>query len=87
MKLKKGTVVLSLAGRDKGKLLAVVGEEEGRILLSDGRERPLNRPKRKNPLHLRPMEFSLPEEAFRGNRALKKALKECLPRSEVEKDV
>lgn len=52
MEFLKGSVVVSKAGRDQGYFMAVVGEESGRVLVADGKERPLSRPKRKNPKHL-----------------------------------
>jgi len=69
-----GTVVKSLAGRDKGYLLCVVGGEGGCILVCDGKERPLGRPKKKNPGHLEPLEIPPLTWELRGNRALRKAL-------------
>ena len=84
MNIRKGTVVISGAGRDKGKCLAVIGVSDGRWLVADGGERPLKRPKHKNPAHLKVTETVLPPEAFRGNRALKKALSQCAGESEVE---
>ena len=52
MDLQIGTVVISRAGRDKGKPLAVVGMEDKFVLVADGKERPIARPKKKNPMHL-----------------------------------
>jgi ribosomal protein L14E/L6E/L27E len=46
-------IVLSLAGHDRGRIYLVIGEEEGRLLLVDGRGRKLDAPKRKSPKHLR----------------------------------
>ena len=47
-------VVVSLAGHDRGKLLLVVGvEEDGRLLLCDGKSRRLQKPKCKSPKHVR----------------------------------
>ena len=46
MDLKTGTVVISKAGRDKGRALAVVGQADGYVLVADGKERPLSRPKK-----------------------------------------
>lgn len=69
-----GAVVLSLAGRDSGKLLATVGSENGFILVCDGKERPVERPKRKNSRHLRCLNITLSEDDLRTNRALRKAL-------------
>ena len=64
MEFQVGDVVCSKAGRDEGTFLVVVGIEGGYPLLCDGKQRPLERPKRKNPLH--PMET---------NRALRRALR------------
>ena len=73
--MEQGTVVMSTAGRDKGYLLCVVGEEDGYVLLCDGKERPLERPKRKNPRHIELL-AQLPPITWelRGNQALRKAL-------------
>lgn len=39
--------------------MAVVGEENGKVLVADGKERPLSRPKRKNPKHLQKTDFKI----------------------------
>ena len=52
MDFVRGMVVISRAGRDKGSLLAVVGTDGKFVLVADGKERPLARPKKKNPKHL-----------------------------------
>ena len=73
--LEKGTLVLSLAGRDKGRLLAANGSDDrNRVLVCDGKERKIERPKSKNIRHLKVLEAKLEEDAFRSNRALRKAL-------------
>ncbi|MCL2447251.1 MAG: KOW domain-containing RNA-binding protein [Oscillospiraceae bacterium] len=70
-----GTIVESIAGRDKDYLLCVVGYEGGMVLVADGRERPLQRPKKKNPNHLAPLLQLEPLTwELRGNNALRKAL-------------
>ncbi|MDR2752693.1 MAG: KOW domain-containing RNA-binding protein [Oscillospiraceae bacterium] len=72
---EQGTVVRSVAGRDKGYLLCVVGEESGCILVCDGKERPLQRPKHKNPRHVeRLAQVPALTWELRGNQALRKAL-------------
>ena len=71
---KRGTVVVSLAGRDKGKFLAVMREENGLVILCDGKERPIDRPKSKNFRHVEATDASLTEAELSTNRALKKAL-------------
>lgn len=72
--LKKGAVVRSLAGRDKNRLLAVMQVRDKTVLLCDGRERPLNRPKSKNIRHVEPTGAALTESELAGNKVLKKAL-------------
>ena len=51
MELKVGQLVYSRAGRDRGKFLAVVDITEKGVFIADGKERPLERPKCKNPKH------------------------------------
>ncbi len=69
-------VVLSLAGRDKDQLLAVVREDEHGVWLVDGKRRPLEHPKCKKPRHLRPLELEIGQEAMTTNRALRRVLRE-----------
>lgn len=76
--MEKGTVVKSLAGRDKGKLLAVMQIGNGTVLVCDGKERPLDRPKSKNIRHIECTEFYVSENDMRSNKALKIALKRLL---------
>ena len=48
-------VVVSTAGRDRGSLFYVIGMEEEYLLLSDGRGRTLEKPKRKKRKHTKPV--------------------------------
>ncbi|HEY8499236.1 MAG TPA: KOW domain-containing RNA-binding protein [Clostridia bacterium] len=49
-----GRVVYSKAGRDKGKILVVVGIiDENFVLVADGSLRPIERPKKKRMKHLK----------------------------------
>lgn len=61
MEFKTGYVVISKAGRDKGRFMAVVGvdEEKDFVIVADGKERPLERPKRKNPKHLQKTNYKI----------------------------
>ena len=77
MDLKKGTVVISKAGRDKGHALAVVGTDGGYILVADGKERPLERPKKKNPMHLAATNRTVDVESV-SDKALRRALSEAV---------
>ncbi len=75
--MKPYDVVKSVAGRDKDGLLVVVGECDGYVLVADGKERPLERPKRKNRRHLISAGRSLNEEEIISNKSLRRALKRC----------
>ena len=74
MELRKGSVVRSRAGRDKDKLMAVIGTDAKALLLCDGKERRLEKPKRKNPLHIAPTGTVLDDSAMATNRSLRRAL-------------
>lgn len=73
--LERGRVVISLAGRDKGRLLAVMQEDKDRVLICDGKERPVDRPKSKNIRHVEITNASLSEADLSTNRALRNALR------------
>ena len=45
-------VVLSTTGRDKGKIFYVIGTEGDLLLLANGKDRTLDRPKRKKQKHV-----------------------------------
>ena len=70
-----GRIVRSKAGRDKGLFLAVAGASGKHVLLSDGKRRPLGRPKQKNPCHIALTNSFLPPEEMATDRALRRALK------------
>ena len=72
-----GRVVISSAGRDKSKVMVIVKETENYLLVCDGKERPVERPKRKNPKHLKLTRLYLEAHQLETNRALRKALKAC----------
>ena len=72
-----GRVVISKAGRDKNKVAVIVKETENYLLVCDGKERPVERPKRKNPKHLKITNTCLEAHQLETNRALRKAIKDC----------
>ena len=51
MDIARSDIVISTAGRDKGKLFFVLGTEEDFLLLADGKTRKLESPKRKKRKH------------------------------------
>ena len=78
MEFQKGQVVLAKAGREKGRLLVVTDANETRVFVCDGKERPLEKPKAKNPRHLQKTTMTLEPETMATNRKLKKALGELM---------
>lgn len=75
MEAVPGSVVISKAGRDKGYALYVVSIDDHFIYVADGRERPLEKAKKKNPKHVTPTSKSLSQAEVTGNKALKRALR------------
>ena len=76
MEFRIGEIVVSEAGRDKGRSLVITGFENSSVLVCDGKERPLERAKKKNPRHLRKTSILIDESSMATNRKLQKALKE-----------
>ena len=79
--LKISDVVISTAGRDKGELFYVIAEEDQFLLLANGKDRPLDRPKRKKRKHvqkvLRP-ETRVAQKLMRGDKVLNGELRRDL---------
>ena len=74
-----GRLVVSLAGRDKGSVLVIIGVcDDGTVLLSDGRRRRLERPKRKKLRHLELLEARVQTKPPFTNRLLWKAVNATL---------
>ena len=69
-----GQIVCSKRGRDKGYFLVVVEETENYVLVCDGKERPLDRPKKKNVKHLSFTSTVLQAQCFRTDKQLRKSL-------------
>ncbi len=69
-----GKIVCSKSGRDKGYFMVVVDVKDDFVLVCDGKERSLERPKRKNPKHLSFTNTVLTKDSYKTNKSLKKAL-------------
>lgn len=52
MDIEKADIVVSLAGRDRGKLFFVIEADETFVTIADGKGRKLERPKRKKRKHV-----------------------------------
>ncbi|MBQ7689231.1 MAG: KOW domain-containing protein [Clostridia bacterium] len=71
---ERGDAVISAAGRDRNEFLAVAAADATGVFVCNGKDRPLDNPKRKNPKHLTPVGVRLEEEAFHSDKRLRKAL-------------
>ena len=72
--LTRGMAVRCLRGRDSGRLLAVLATNPEEIWVADGRRRPIERLKRKNPRHVAFTGVVLDESSMATNRELRRAL-------------
>ena len=75
MELKRGQVVFSLSGKDKGTALVITEVKGTSIYVCDGKRRPLERPKMKNPKHVQKTGILFSEDTMKTNAQLKKAIK------------
>ena len=76
MLLKKGQVVRSLAGHDKGDFQTVLEVRGELLVLCDGKRRSLEKPKQKKVKHVAPTKTILDENKLVTNRAIRNALKQ-----------
>ena len=83
-----GYFARSIAGHDKGQLYIVVGYEDNKVCLSDGRLKRVEQPKKKNKKHIqiisRDCGFELDEMIKRGDKAINEAVKRAIKLYERE---
>lgn len=72
---KRGLIVRSLAGHDKGSFQVVLEIQNEYAVVCDGKRRSLEKLKRKKCKHLAPTETILDEEALNTNRSIRRALR------------
>lgn len=70
----RGTIICSKAGRDSGSFMIVLGESNGKLLVADGKERPVDRPKLKSIKHVSLTTHTVTEEQMLTNRSIRHAL-------------
>ena len=79
--IKISDVVVSTAGRDKDGLFYVIGEEPLYLLLANGKDRSLDKPKRKKRKHVQKVlrsETRVAEKLRRGDKVLNSELRRDL---------
>jgi len=76
-----GDVVLSTAGRDQGKLFYVIGTDPAYLLLANGKDRTLDRPKRKKRRHIQKVlrsDTNVAQRLLSGDKVLNSELRRDL---------
>ena len=79
--IKISDVVVSTAGRDQGELFYVIGEEPLYLLLANGKDRSLDKPKRKKRKHVQKVlrsETRVAEKLRQGDKVLNSELRRDL---------
>ena len=74
-------VVVALAGRDKGKLFYVIGDDPQFLLLANGKDRTLEKPKRKKRRHVKKVlrsETRVAAKLLSGDKVLNSELRKDL---------
>ena len=74
-------VVVSTAGRDRGKLFYVIGTDPVYLILANGKDRTLEKPKRKKPRHIQKVlrsETRVAEKLRLGDKVLNSELRRDL---------
>ncbi len=75
MDIKRGQIVFVTAGKEKGRFMIVLSSDETSVMLSDGRKRPCDRPKRKNIKHVTATDTVASEETLAANSRVKSLLR------------
>lgn len=75
MEVKRGTIVRSLAGHDKGDFQVIIDFNDEYVKVCDGKYRPLERPKNKKLIHVKLTNTVINEDSLKTNRSIKAAIR------------
>lgn len=75
MNIQIGSIVRALAGREKDSFYVAVGIHDGFVEIADGKERKLEKPKRKNIKHISPTNTVIDTDGL-TNKKLRKLIAE-----------
>ncbi len=82
--LRKGQIVRSLAGRDKGQILIVVDRfDNSHVLIVDGKRRLLDKPKKKKEKHLQDYKTIIDEKEMVNDCRIRKIIQTFEKNEEV----
>ena len=83
MNVVKGSVVKSMAGRDRGGYFVAVDVTDRFVYIADGKERKLIKPKRKNVRHISPTNHRIDLTGM-TDKKLKRLLRELEPEAPTD---
>lgn len=75
MDIKRGQIVFVTAGKEKGRYMVVLESDQTTVMLTDGRKRPCDHPKRKNIKHVTATNKVASEEEIAANSRVKSLLR------------
>lgn len=81
MELKKGTVVYSLAGHDKGDFQVIIDFDDEYAKVCDGKYRPLERLKKKKLIHIKITNTILNEDDLKTDKSIRRLLRPFMEKS------
>ena len=90
MEISKSDIVISLAGHDKGKLFYVIDTDGVYVTLVDGKQRRVEKPKRKKLIHVRKVlrsDSTLTDKILSGEQLLNTELRRELAKISQEINV
>ena len=85
MEIKKGSVVKALAGREKGRYFVAVDAHDGFVYISDGKERKILSPKKKNIKHISPVDAHISTDGL-TDKKLRQLMRSYLTQTDGQKD-
>lgn len=86
-KLERGTVVISLAGHDKGDFQVILGYDDSYAKVCDGKHRPLEKLKKKKLIHLKLTNTILSEQNLLSNKSIRKSLRPFIEKADKNKNL
>ena len=75
MEWKRGQIIRSTAGHDKGDFQVILEVLAPYAVVCDGKRRALEKPKKKKFLHMAPTQTVVPEDCLVTNRQIRNALR------------
>lgn len=83
MEIKRGSLVMATAGREKGFCYVAAEVSGGFVYIADGRKRKIEKPKRKNIKHISPVGVVVQEQEL-TNKKIRQLINEYLTHTDLQ---